>query len=68
MHRDILNNKWKAMRPQLKVTWSKLTDDDLDRVAGRFSKFVDLLKEKYGYSQERAEEEVDRQIDAHEIF
>ncbi len=56
------------MRPQLKVTWSKLTDDDLDRVAGRFSKFVDLLKEKYGYSQERAEEEVDRQIDAHEIF
>ena len=54
------------MRGQIKVTWGKLTDDDLEKVAGSFEKFVGLLQEKYGYSHERAVEEVDRQIADHE--
>jgi uncharacterized protein YjbJ (UPF0337 family) len=54
------------MRGQIKVTWGKLTDEDLDQVAGKFEKFIALLQEKYGYTRERAEEEVDRQIAEHE--
>jgi uncharacterized protein YjbJ (UPF0337 family) len=62
MNKDILASKWKQMQGQIKVTWSKLTDDDLDKVGGRYDKFVSLLQEKYGYTLERAEEEVDRQL------
>ena len=62
MIKDILLGKWRQMRGQIKVTWSKLTDDDLVRVAGKYDKFVTLLEQKYGYTRERAEEEADRLI------
>ncbi len=54
------------MRGQIKVTWGKLTDADLDQVGGKFEKFVVLMQERYGFNRERAEEEVDRQIAEHE--
>ena len=62
MNKDIFEGRWKLMRGQIKVSWGKLTDDDLEKVAGSFDKFVGLLQEKYGYSHERTVEEVDRQI------
>ena len=63
---DIVGGKWKTMRGQITVTWTKLTNDDLDQVGGKFDKFVSLLEEKYGFSRERAEEEVNRQIAEHD--
>lgn len=66
MNKDIFTGKWKQMQGQIKVTWGKLTDDDLKKVAGKYDLFVGLLQEKYGFTQERAEEEVDRQIRDHE--
>jgi uncharacterized protein YjbJ (UPF0337 family) len=66
MNKDILDGKWKQMRGQIKVSWGKLTDDDLEKVGGHYDKFVSLLQEKYGYNRERAEEEVNRQIADHE--
>jgi uncharacterized protein YjbJ (UPF0337 family) len=66
MNKDILDGKWKQMRGQIKVAWGKLTDDELDQVGGKYDKFVGLLQEKYGFSRERAEEEVNRQIADHD--
>ena len=66
MNKDIFEGKWRQMRGQIKVSWGKLTDDDLDQVAGKYDKFVGLLQEKYGFSRERAEEEVNRQVADHE--
>jgi uncharacterized protein YjbJ (UPF0337 family) len=36
MNKDILEGKWKQMRGEAKAWWGKLTDDDLDRAAGKF--------------------------------
>ena len=66
MNKDIFEGKWKQLRGQIKVTWGKLTDDDLDQIAGNYDKFIGLLQEKYGYTRERAEEEVNRQATDHE--
>ena len=66
MNSDIFSGKWKLMRGQVKVAWGNLTADDLDKVNGQYDKFVGLLQEKYGYSRERAEQEVDRHFTAHE--
>lgn len=54
------------MRGEAKVWWGKLTDDDLDKVAGKFDVFVGLLQEKYGYSREHAEKEVEKQMSEYE--
>ena len=57
MKNDIFEGKWKQMRGQAKVWWGKLTDDDLEKVAGKKDKLIGLLQEKYGYTKLQAEEE-----------
>jgi len=57
MNNDIFEGKWKQMRGQAKVWWGKLTDDDLEKVAGKKDKLIGLLQEKYGYTKLQAEEE-----------
>ena len=62
MNKDAFVGKWKQIRGEAKAWWGKLTDDDLDKVAGRFDVFAGLLQEKYGYSREHAEEEIDKRV------
>lgn len=62
MNKDVFEGTWKQMRGQVKKWWGLLTDNDLDRVAGKYDQFIGLLQEKYGYTRERAEEEFDRRV------
>jgi uncharacterized protein YjbJ (UPF0337 family) len=68
MNKDVFEGKWKQMRGQAKDWWGKLTDDDLERVGGKYDKFVGLLQEKYGYTRERAEEEINRRTAEYETL
>lgn len=63
MNEDILQGKWKQVRGQAKEWWGKLTDDDLDKVEGKFERLAGVLQEKYGYSKEAAIEEINRRIE-----
>src|SRR4026209_2429720 len=38
MNRDILEGKWKQLKGSVKEKWGELTDDELDKAAGRFDK------------------------------
>lgn len=62
MNKDILEGKWKQMRGEAKSWWGKLTDDDLDRAAGKFEVLAGLLQEKYGYTRENAANEIDKRV------
>ena len=62
MNKDIVEGKWKQMRGEAKAWWGKLTDDDLDRAAGKFEVLAGLLQEKYGYSREKAANEIDKRV------
>jgi len=66
MNDDVFEGKWKQIRGQAKVWWGKLTDDDLDKVAGKFDNFIGVLQEKYGYTRERAEEEFSKRMAEYE--
>ncbi len=60
MNSDILSGKWKQFRGEVKRQWGKLTDDELDQIEGQRDKLVGKLQEKYGYSRELAEREIDQ--------
>ncbi|MFN8381727.1 MAG: CsbD family protein [Anaerolineales bacterium] len=62
MNSDIVEGKWKQMRGEVKSWWGKLTDDDLDRAAGKFDVLAGMLQEKYGYSREKAANEIDKRV------
>ncbi len=68
MTSDILEGKWKQVRGQIKEWWGQLTDDDLDKIAGKLDKLVGRLQEKYGWAKQKAEEEVARRVRELEDF
>jgi uncharacterized protein YjbJ (UPF0337 family) len=59
---DIMEGKWKQMRGQVKEWWGKLTDDDLDVIAGKKDQLIGTLQEKYGWAKRDAEDEVARRF------
>jgi uncharacterized protein YjbJ (UPF0337 family) len=66
MNKDILEGKWKQMRGEAKAWWGKLTDDDLDRAAGKYEVLAGIIQEKYGYTREQAADEIDKHVTAFE--
>jgi len=66
MNKDILEGQWKQMQGEARSWWGKLTDDDLERAGGKLDVLAGLLQEKYGYSHQRAIDEIDRRVTAYE--
>lgn len=64
MNRDIFEGKWKEMKGQMKEWWGELTDDDLDRADGKADQLVGILQQRYGYTKEQAEEELNKRLEA----
>lgn len=60
MNKDILEGKWKQVRGDIKEWWGKLTDDEIDQLEGRRDQLAGKLQEKYGYSRDEAEREIDK--------
>jgi len=63
MNRDIFEGKWKQFKGEVKKQWGKLTDDEIDQINGQHEKMVGLLQERYGYTRERAERELDEFVE-----
>jgi uncharacterized protein YjbJ (UPF0337 family) len=59
MNEDILKGKWRQIKGEVKSRWGKLTDDDMDVVAGDAEKLVGRVQERYGYQRDQAQREVD---------
>lgn len=62
MNWDQIEGKWKQMQGSLKQQWGKLTDDDLDVIAGQRDKLVGKLQERYGYAKDEAQREADEWV------
>jgi uncharacterized protein YjbJ (UPF0337 family) len=59
MNTDILKGKWNQLKGGIRSKWADLTDDDIGKIQGDSEKFIGVLQEKYGYSRDQAEREVD---------
>jgi uncharacterized protein YjbJ (UPF0337 family) len=59
MNEDILKGKWRQIKGEVKSRWGKLTDDDMDVVAGDAEKLIGRVQERYGYQRDQAQREVD---------
>ena len=60
MNKDILEGKWEQTKGEVQKLWGKLTDDDLDVIEGSRKKLAGKLQERYGWSKEEAEEELNK--------
>jgi uncharacterized protein YjbJ (UPF0337 family) len=65
MNEDTLKGQWRQLRGEIKKQWNRLTDDDLDQIAGEREKLAGKIQERYGRAREAAHREVDNWFKAH---
>jgi len=64
MNWEQMEGKWKQIRGSVRQKWGKLTDDDLNYIAGSRDKFVGRLQERYGIAKEEAQRQADEWLRA----
>jgi uncharacterized protein YjbJ (UPF0337 family) len=58
MNWDRIEGNWKQFKGKAKQQWGKLTDDELDAIAGSREVLSGKIQEQYGISKEQAEQEL----------
>jgi uncharacterized protein YjbJ (UPF0337 family) len=58
MNWDQIEGKWKQMTGSVKQKWGKLTDDDIDVIAGKQDQLAGKIQERYGITKEEAAKQV----------
>ncbi len=52
---DIIEGNWKQFQGHVKEKWGKLTDDNLDAIAGKREQLAGKLQETYGITKDQTE-------------
>ncbi len=72
MNWDRIEGNWKQLKGSIKEKWGKLTDDELDVIAGKRDKLAGRIQETYGLTKDAAEKQLaewqDQQRDAQEAL
>ena len=59
MNWNQIEGNWEQIKGNVQAQWGRLTDDDIDVIAGNRKALTGKLQELYG----KQEEEIDREID-----
>ena len=59
MNWDQVEGKWEQLKGKAKVKWGELTDDDWAVVEGQRDHLAGRIQERYGYTKEQVEKELD---------
>jgi uncharacterized protein YjbJ (UPF0337 family) len=59
MNWEQIQGQWKQLKGKLKMKWGRLTDDDLDVIAGQKDILVGKIQERYGLKKEEALRQVE---------
>ena len=56
---DQVQSRWLQMRGSLRHRWGRLTEDDLDVIAGNRDIFIGRVQERYSISREEARQRIE---------
>jgi uncharacterized protein YjbJ (UPF0337 family) len=55
MNWDMIEGNWKQFQGHVKQKWGRLTDTNLDRIAGKRDRLCGQIQESYGLTEDQAE-------------
>ncbi len=58
MNWDQIEGNWKQLKGSAKQQWGKLTDDQLDVIAGKRDRLAGKIQETYGITKEATEKQL----------
>jgi uncharacterized protein YjbJ (UPF0337 family) len=66
MNEDVFAGQWRQLRGTVKSWWGNLSDDDFEWVGGQKDRLIGLLQQKYGWTREQAQNDIDRRLQEYE--
>jgi uncharacterized protein YjbJ (UPF0337 family) len=60
MNWDTVEGNWKQMKGAVREQWGKLTDSDLEQIAGKKDQLIGRIQERYGISRDVAQQQADQ--------
>ena len=63
MTKDKISGNWKQLVGQIKKSWGKLTDQDLEKAKGNMDILVGVIQEKYDETKDAIELKVNKMLD-----
>jgi uncharacterized protein YjbJ (UPF0337 family) len=60
VNHDRIEGRWKQIKGKVKEQWGKLTDDDLDVIAGRRDQLLGRIQQRHGVARDEAHRQVRR--------
>ncbi len=54
-----MEGNWKQIKGKVKEKWGKLTDDELDKIAGKRDQLEGQIQQRYGIAKDQARKDVD---------
>jgi len=58
MNSDKIEGNWKQVKGKVKEQWGKLTDDDIDVIAGKRDQLLGRIQERHGIAKDEADKQV----------
>ncbi|MDX2133001.1 MAG: CsbD family protein [Planctomycetota bacterium] len=59
MNWDTIEGQWKDMKGRVREQWGRLTDDEIDQIAGRRERLEGAVQRAYGKTRDEVQREVD---------
>ena len=54
-----VEGNWMQFKGKIKAKWGDLTDDDLDKIAGRREQLEGKIQERYGLAKDQVRRDID---------
>ena len=58
MNTQTIKGNWMQLKGEIRETWGKLTDDDMDVIAGQRDQLIGKIQERYGKTVDVIDREV----------
>lgn len=59
MNQDRIEGRWRQLKGKIREHWGRLTDDDLDVIAGRRDQLLGRIQQRHGQARDQAAKPAD---------
>lgn len=64
INREKLSSHWNEYKGKIREKWNKITDEDLQKINGKWDHLIQTIQQRYNLSKEDAEKELHRWCEA----
>ena len=66
MHENEFKKNWHQLKGKIQQKWNRFSNEDIAKINGEYRLFINFLQQKYSYTSEQAEKEMNHWVKSYE--